>query len=98
MPKLSSISPVLSIQYRFVTDGQTDGHTTTAYTRRATIASRGKKMIYEILKNKKWQINSRDYLCELKSYQLLHDSATKIISQRKQIARQFLVRLRSTDL
>jgi len=55
-------------------------------------------MIYEILKNKKWQINSRDYLCELKSYQLLHDSATKIISQRKQIARQFLVRLRSTDL
>ena len=32
MPKTSSIRPVVSIQYRLVTDGQTDGHVTTAYT------------------------------------------------------------------
>jgi len=30
--KTSSIRPVVSIQHRLVKDGQTDGHTTTAYT------------------------------------------------------------------
>jgi len=32
MPKTSSIRLVVSIQYRLVTDGRTDGHTTTSYT------------------------------------------------------------------
>jgi len=32
MPKTSSIRPVVSIKYRLVTDGQTDGHTMTANT------------------------------------------------------------------
>jgi len=31
MPKTSSIRPVVSIQYRLVTDEHTDGHMTTAY-------------------------------------------------------------------
>ena len=47
MPKPSSIRPVVSIQYRLVTDRRTDGrtdgwsHDDTIY--RASIASRGKK-------------------------------------------------------
>jgi len=32
MPTISSIRPVVSLQYRRVTDGQTDGDMTTAYT------------------------------------------------------------------
>jgi len=31
MPKASWIRPVISLQYRLVTDGWTDEHTTTAY-------------------------------------------------------------------
>jgi len=31
MPKTSSIRPVISIQYRRLTEGRRDGHTTTAY-------------------------------------------------------------------
>ena len=38
MQKISSIHAAVSIQYRRVRDGQTDGHTTTANTR-ASIAS-----------------------------------------------------------
>ena len=32
MQKSSSVRPVVSIQYRLLTDGQTDGHATTVYT------------------------------------------------------------------
>ena len=41
--KTSSIRPVVSIQRRLVTDGQTDGHMTTAYT--ATAWRRAAKIV-----------------------------------------------------
>ena len=42
MPKTGSIRPVVSIQHRLATDGQTDGRTHDDSMHRASIASRDK--------------------------------------------------------